>query len=99
MNFSDTSDMLSKMHGRTIVRLCGASLLIWVAPAIAVCGRWVLSKPDASVAVSHAAERVKAAARQGETLDLSHAEAAGKFLKLAPRRLSTEFGILLPETA
>ena len=63
MNFGDTSDMLSKMHGGTIVRLCGASLLICVAPAIAVCGRWVLSKPEASVAVTPAAERVKAVER------------------------------------
>ena len=98
MNFSDTSDMLSKMHGGTIVRLCGASLLIWVAPAIAACGRWVLSKPEASVAVTSAAERVKAVELNAETLDSRNAEAA-KFLSREPRRTSTEFGILSPETA
>ena len=64
-----------------------------------MCGRWVLSKPEASVAVSPAAERVKAVERNVETLDFGNAEAAVKFLKLAPRRSSMEFGILLPETA
>lgn len=97
MNSSDTSDMLSKMHGGTIVRLCGASLLIWVAPAIALCGRWVLSKPEASVAVSPAAERVKAVELNAETLDSRNVEAA-KSLSRILRRTSMEFGILSPET-
>ena len=73
--------MLSKMHGGTIVRLCGASLLIWVAPAIAVCGRWVLSEPEARVAVTPAAERVKAVERnaverKGETVERDEVAAA-----------------------
>ncbi len=50
------------------MRLCGASLLICVAPAIAVCGRWVLSKPEASVAVTPAAERINAVERKAEPI-------------------------------
>ena len=57
-----------------------------------MCGRWVLSKPEASVAVTPAAERVKAVELNAETLDFSNAEAA-KFLSRGPRRTSMEFGI------
>ena len=68
--------MLSKMYGGTIVRLCGASLLICVALAIAVCGRWVLSKPEASVAVTPAEVRVKAVERKPEPSDHEVIEAS-----------------------
>ena len=54
--------------------------------------------PDVPVAQTPAAERVKAVERNVETLDFSNAEAA-KFLSREPRRTSTEFGILSPETA
>ena len=58
------------------MRLCGASLLICVAPAIAVCGRWVLSKPEASVAVTPAAERVKAVERKTGPVEQGEVAAA-----------------------
>ena len=55
--------------------------------------------PEAPVAQAPAEVRVKAVERNVETLDSRNVEAAAKFLKPAPRRSSTEFGILLPETA
>ena len=54
--------------------------------------------PDVPVAQTPAEVRVKAVERNVETLDFSNAEAA-KFLSRGPRRSSTEFGILSPETA
>ena len=54
--------------------------------------------PEASVAQMPAEVRVKAVERKTETLDPCNVEAA-KFLSRGPRRTSTEFGILLPETA
>ena len=53
--------------------------------------------PDVPVAQTPAEVRVKAVERNVETLDFSNAEAV-KFLSREPRRTSTEFGILLPET-
>ena len=53
--------------------------------------------PDVPVAQTPAEVRVKAVERNVETLDFSNAEAA-KFSNKRPRRTSTEFGILLPET-
>ena len=54
--------------------------------------------PDVPVTQTPAEVRVKAVERKVETLDFSNAEAA-KFLSRGPRRTSTEFGILLLETA
>ena len=54
--------------------------------------------PDVPVAAVLAEVRVKAVERNVETLDFSNAEAA-QFLSRGPRRSSTEFGILSPETA
>ena len=54
--------------------------------------------PEAPVAQTPAEVRVKAVERKTETLDPCNVEAA-KFLSRGPRRTSTEFGILLPETA
>ena len=54
--------------------------------------------PDVPVAQTPAEVRVNAVERKVETLDFSNAEAA-KFLSRGPRRTSTEFGILLLETA
>ena len=53
--------------------------------------------PEAPVAQAPAEVRVKAVERKTETLDPCNVEAA-KFLSRGPRRTSTEFGILLPET-
>ena len=53
--------------------------------------------PDVPVAQTPAEVRVKAVERKTETLDPCNVEAA-KFLSRGPRRTSTEFGILLPET-
>ena len=53
---------------------------------------------EVPVAQTPADVRVKAVERNVETLDFSNAEAA-KFLSREPRRTSTEFGILLLETA
>ena len=53
--------------------------------------------PDVPVAQTPAEVLVNAVERNVETLDFSNAEAA-KFLSRGPRRSSTEFGILLPET-
>ena len=54
--------------------------------------------PEAPVAQAPAEVRVKAVERKTETLDPCNVEAA-KFLSRGPRRTSTEFGILSPETA
>ena len=87
------------MTKRKIVIVCGTALLIAAAVVVALRERHQAPLPDVPVAQTPAEVRVKAVERKGETLDLSNAEAAVKFLKLAPRRSSMEFGILLPETA
>ena len=87
------------MIKRMIVIFSGSALLITAAVVIALRDRRrEVSLPDVPVAASPAEVRVKAVERKGETLDLSNAEAA-KFLSRGPRRTSTEFGILSPETA
>ena len=86
------------MTKRLIVIVCGTAL---IAAAVVVALRerqQPVSKPEAPVAQTPAEVRVKAVERNVETLDLSNAEAV-KFLSRKPRRTSTEFGILLPETA
>ena len=91
--------MNRKMPKRMIGAACGTALLIAVAVVVALRDRRrEVSLPDVPVAASPAEVRVKAVERKGETLDLSNAEAA-KFLSREPRRTSTEFGILLLETA
>ena len=89
------------MNRLKIVTVCGAALLIAAAVAVVVALRnrqQPAPPPEVPVAASPAEVRVKAVERNVETLDFSNAEAAVKFPKPAPRRLSTEFGILLPET-
>ena len=88
------------MHGRFIVIVCVTSMLIAAAVAVVVASRnrQPALPPDVPVAASPVEVRVKAVERNVETLDLSNAEAV-KFLSRKPRRTSTEFGILLPETA
>ena len=91
--------MNRKMPKRMIGAACGTALLIAAAVVVALRDRRrEVSLPDVPVAASPVEVRVKAVERKGETLDLSNAEAA-KFLSRGPRRTSTEFGILLPETA
>ena len=83
-----------------IMIVCGAALLIAAAVAVVVASRnrrQPAPPPDVPVAALPAEVRVKAVERNVETLDFSTAEAA-KFLSRGPRRTSTEFGILLPET-
>ena len=76
----------------------GSALLIAAAVVVAMRERQQPAPtPEAPVAQAPAEVRVKAVERKGETLDFSNAEAA-KFLSRGPRRTSTEFGILLPET-
>ena len=89
----------SKMNRRKIVTVCGAALLIAAAVAVVVASRnrQPSAPPDVPVAVSPAEVCLKAVERNVETLDFSNAEAA-KFSNKRPRRTSTEFGILLPET-
>ena len=90
--------MNRKMPKRMIGAACGTALLIAAAVVVALRDRRrEVSLPDVPVAASPVEVRVKAVERKGETLDLSNAEAA-KFLSRGPRRTSTEFGILLPET-
>ena len=87
------------MTKRVIVITCGTALLIAAVVVVAMRNRQQLAPPpEVPVAVPTAEVRVKAAERNVETLDLSNAEAV-KFLSRKPRRSSTEFGILLPETA
>ena len=89
------------MNRLKIVTVCGAALLIAAVVAVVVASRnrqQPAPPPDVPVAASPAEVRVKAVKRNVETLDLSNVEAA-KFLSKRPRRTSTEFGILLPETA
>ena len=88
------------MIKRMIVIFSGSVLLIAAAVAVVVASRNRQPglPPDVPVVASPAEVRVKAVERMGETLDLSNVEAA-KFLSREPRRTSTEFGILLPETA
>ena len=89
------------MNRLKIVTVCGAALLIAAAVAVVVASRSLrqpVPLPDVPVAASPAEVRVKAVERNVETLDFSNAEAA-KFLSRGPRRTSTEFGILSPETA
>ena len=90
--------MNRKMPKRMIGAACGTALLIAAAVVVALRERQPAPLPEAPVAQTPAEVRVKAVERKGETLDLSNAEAA-KFLSREPRRTSTEFGILLPETA
>ena len=78
---------------------CGTVLLIVAAVLVALRERQQPAPlPEVPEAQTPAEVRVKAVGRMGETLDLSNVEAA-KFLSKRPRRTSTEFGILLPETA
>ena len=84
-----------------VVRVCGTVLLIAAAVAVVVASRNrqpSAPTPEVPVAQTPAEVRVKAVERNVETLDFSNAEAA-KFSSRKPRRSSTEFGILLPETA
>ena len=91
--------MNRKMPKRMIGAACGTALLIAAAVVVALRDRRrEVSLPDVPVAASPAEVRVKAVKRNVETLDFSNAEAA-KFLSRGPRRTSTEFGILSPETA
>ena len=86
------------MTKRNIGAVCGIVLLIAAAVVVALRSRRQSAlPPDVPVAASPAEVRVKAVERNVETLDFSNAEAA-KFLSRGPRRTSTEFGILSPET-
>ena len=89
--------MNRKMPKRMIGAACGTALLIAAAVVVALRERQPAPLPEAPVAQTPAEVRVKAVERNVETLDFSNAEAA-KFLSRGPRRTSTEFGILLPET-
>ena len=83
-----------------VVIIGGIALLIVASVAVVVASRNRRQPgppPDVSVVASPAEVRVKVVERTVETLDFSNAEAA-KFLSRGPRRTSTEFGILLPET-
>ena len=84
--------------GRSISIVFGTALLIAAAVVVALRERHQAPLPDVPVAQTSAEVRVKAVERNVETLDFSNAEAA-KFLSRGPRRTSTEFGILLLETA
>ncbi len=86
-----------KMTKRKIGAVCGTALLIAAAVVVALREQQSVPLPDVPVAQTPAEVRVKAVERNVETLDFSNAEAA-KFLSRGPRRTSTEFGILLPET-
>ena len=88
------------MNRRIIVIVCVTVLLIAAAVAVVVASRNRQPglPPDVPVSASPAEVRVKAVGRMGETLDLSNVETA-KFSNKRPRRSSTEFGILSPETA
>ena len=87
------------MKERKIAIVCGIALLIAAAVVVALRDRQQSAPlPEVPEAQIPAEVRVKAVGRMGETLDLSNVEAA-KFLSKRPRRTSTEFGILLPETA
>ena len=81
-----------------LVILCGAALLIAAAVVVALLERQQAPLPEVPVAQTPADVRVKAVGRMGEALDLSNVETA-KFSNRKPRRSSTEFGILSPETA
>ena len=84
--------------GRSISIVFGTALLIAAAVVVALREQQSVPLPDVPVAQTPAEVRVKAVERNVETRDFSNAEAA-KFLSRGPRRTSTEFGILLPETA
>ena len=74
------------MNRRIIAIACGASLLIVAVVMVAMRERQQAApRPDVPVAASPAEVRVKAVERKGETLDLSNAEAAVKFLNVARR--------------
>ena len=92
--------MNCKMKFRITVIACGTALLIAAAVGVAALRnrRQPVPPPDVPLAALPAEVCVKAVERNVETLDFSNAEAA-KFLSRGPRRTSTEFGILLPETA
>ena len=81
-----------------LIILCGTALLIAAAVVVALRERQSAPPPEVPVAQTPAEVRVKAVEKKVVALDLSNAEAE-KLLKPAPRRLSTEFGILLPEIA
>ena len=79
----------------------GIALLLAAVVAVVVASRnrhQPAPPPEVPVAQAPAEVRVKAVERMGETLDPCNVEAV-KFLCRKPRRTSTEFGILLPETA
>ena len=87
------------MNRWLIVAVCATSLLILAVVGVVMhTRRQSAPPPNVQVVESTAEVRVKAVERKGETLDFSNVEAA-KFLSKRPRRTSTEFGILLPETA
>ena len=89
------------MNRMKIVIVCGTALLIAAAVAVVVASRnrqQPAPPPELPTAQTPAEVRVKAVGRMGEALDLSNVETA-KFSNKRPRRLSTEFGILLIETA
>ena len=88
----------STMIIRLTVIVCVTAMLIAAAVVVALREQQSVPLPDVPVAQTSAEVRVKAVERNVETLDFSNAEAA-KFLSRGPRRTSTEFGILLPETA
>ena len=85
------------MIKQMIVVFSGSALLIAVVVVVALRERQPAPLPDVPVAQTLAEVRVKAVGRNVETLDLSNVETA-KFSNKRPRRSSTEFGILSPET-
>ena len=88
------------MIKRKIAIVCGVMLLVAALADIVASRnhRQLLPSLGVPVAQAPAEVRVKAVGWMGETLDPCNVEAA-KFLSRGPRRTSTEFGILLPETA
>ena len=90
--------MNCKMKFRITVIACGTALLIAAAVVVALRERQSVPLPEVPEAQTPAEVRVKAVERMGEALDLSNVETA-KFSNKRPRRSSTEFGILLLETA
>lgn len=89
--------MLRNTAKRLIGIACATALLVTAAVAVALRERQQTMPPDVPVAQTPAKVCVKAVERKVETLDSSNVEVA-KLLKRVPRRTSTEFGILSPET-
>ena len=90
-----------KLTKRTTIIFCVSTLLIAAMFGVVVVlreRRQTEPLPEAPMAHTLGEVRVKAVERNVETLDFSNAEAA-KILSRKPRRLSTVFGTLLPETA